>query len=86
MEPGTPAAFFNHFRGNNYKVPAVKNRFENFKVVRNGNDIVTHVPPVLFGFRHITPMIKVGKGESEGLIDDHRPNNYLKNLKGVDQY
>ena len=24
MEPGTPAAFFNHFRGNNYKVPAVK--------------------------------------------------------------
>ena len=65
---------------------AVKKRFKNFKVVRNGNDIVTHVPPVLFGFRHITPIVKVGKGESEGLIDDHRPDNYLKNLKGVDQY
>jgi hypothetical protein len=59
---------------------AVKKRFNNFKVVRNGNDIVTHVPPALFGFRHITEIIEIGKNKSEGPIDDHRPKNYLLHL------
>lgn len=56
----------------------VKERFKNFMVVRNGNDIVTHVPPTLFGFRHISDIVEIG--ESEGMIDDHRSENYLKNL------
>ena len=60
---------------------SVKERFNNFKVVRNGKDIVTHVPPALFGFRHISEVIKIGEGESKGLIDDHRPENYLENLQ-----
>jgi hypothetical protein len=59
----------------------VKERFKNFKVVRNGRDIVTHVPPALFGFRHISEIVEIGNGESEGMIDDHRPENYLENLK-----
>ena len=57
---------------------AVKERFSGFKVVRNGNDIVTHVPPALFGFRHISEVVKVG--ESEGLVKDHYPEKYLANL------
>ena len=60
---------------------SVKERFGNFKVIRNGNDIVTHVPPVLLGFRHVSEVIKIGEGKSEGLIDDHREDNYLANLK-----
>ncbi len=63
-----------------YVPKAVKERFKNFKVVRNGMDIVTHVPPALFGFRHITEVIEIGKGKSKGQIDDHRPQNYLVNL------
>lgn len=59
----------------------VKERFKNFKVVRNGKDIVTHVPPAFFGFRHISEVVEVGKDDSKGLIDDHRPGNYLNHLK-----
>jgi hypothetical protein len=59
----------------------VKERLKHFKVVRNGRDIVTHVPPVLFGYHHISEIVEVGNGESEGLIDDHRPENYLAHLK-----
>lgn len=58
----------------------VKRRCQDFKVVRNGNDIVTHVPPVLFGYHHISKVVKIGKGKSEGLIDDHRPEGYYTNL------
>lgn len=59
----------------------VKERFKNFTVVRNGVDIVTHVPPALFGFRHISAIFEIGQDKSKGLIDDHRPENYLENLK-----
>lgn len=59
----------------------VKERFKNYKVVRNGRDIVTHVPPALFGFRHISEVVEIGQGESKGAINDHRSENYLLHLK-----
>lgn len=59
----------------------MKARFENFCVIRNGNDLVTHLPPVIFGFRHVGKMIKIGKGQGYGPIDAHRPGNYLYELK-----
>ena len=60
---------------------SVKDRFKNFKVVWNGKDIVCHVPPILFGFRHISTVVKVGKTNP---IKDHIYTEYLKNLKGVE--
>jgi predicted lipase len=60
----------------------IKERFNNFVVVRNGADIVTHVPPVIFGFRHVSKVIKIGKDDD--LIKDHYSDRYLQNLKGVD--
>lgn len=60
---------------------SVKERFKNFKVVRNGNDIVTHVPPAFLGFRHITEVVQIGDCESKGVISDHMEKNYLNNLK-----
>lgn len=57
---------------------SVKKRFEGFVVVRNGRDLVTHVPPVLFGFRHVGEVLTVGK--SEGLIKDHYPERYIEAL------
>jgi hypothetical protein len=62
---------------------SVKRRFNNFKVVRNGRDIVTHVPPAFFGFRHISEVVEIGKDDSKGQIDDHRPENYLEHLKNI---
>lgn len=57
---------------------SVRERFKGFVVVRNGNDIVTHLPPILFGFHHVGKVLKIGK--SEGLIKDHYPDKYLINL------
>lgn len=59
---------------------AVKTRFEGFKVIRNDCDIVTHLPPVIFGFRHLCEVVKIGIG-SKGPIDDHRPESYIESLE-----
>ena len=61
------------------RVPkSVKERFKNFKVVRNGNDIVTHVPPKIFGFRHISELVEIGQ---TNLVKDHYDKNYLLHLQ-----
>ena len=39
----------------------VKNRLQCFRAVRNIPDLVTHVPPVLFGFRHVASPFKIGR-------------------------
>jgi hypothetical protein len=59
---------------------AVKQRFEGFTVIRNGKDIVTHVPPALFGYRHAGNVLKIGRNKGYKLIESHYPNNYLKEL------
>lgn len=56
----------------------VLDRFKDFVVVKNGRDIVTHLPPVLFGFHHVATVLKIG--DSVGLIKDHDGANYWKYL------
>ena len=58
---------------------AVKERFKGFVVVRNGHDIVTHMPPMIFGFRHMGEIHKTGM-VSAGCIRDHAANEYLDSL------
>lgn len=72
---GAPRVFWGFAR------KAVKERFKGFKVIRNGKDIVTHVPPVLFGFRHICEVVEIG--ESLGLIRDHYQDRYIKALRDI---
>lgn len=60
---------------------AVKQRFEGFTVIRNGCDLVTHVPPALFGYRHIGKMVKIGKGKGYTPIKSHYSNLYSKELE-----
>lgn len=72
---GSPRVFWG------FASKAVKKRFDNFTVVRNGSDIVTHVPPVIFGFRHVSKVVKIGQSNP---VKDHYPEKYLQNLKGVD--
>jgi hypothetical protein len=58
----------------------VKRRFEGFTVVRNKRDIVTHVPPAIFGYRHPEGMLKLDDGVSCNSIEAHYPNEYTKSL------
>ena len=56
-------------------------RFKHFYVIRNCRDIVTHVPPTLFGFRHVGNIVHIGKNANYGPIDSHRSENYLAQLE-----
>jgi hypothetical protein len=58
----------------------VKRRFEGFTVVRNKRDMVTHVPPAIFGFRHPNSLLKLDDGIPCNSIDAHRPEEYIKSL------
>ncbi len=60
---------------------SVKKRFENFTVVRCKNDLVTHLPPALFLFRHVGKTVQIGKDLKVGMIDAHRQESYLRALQ-----
>ena len=62
-----------------------RHRWDNFKIIRNENDIVTHLPPFIFGYRHVGTLIRIGKKGRYSLIDAHRQENILFEL-GSTQY
>lgn len=59
----------------------MKKRWERFTVVRNIDDIVTHVPPFIFGFSHVGSMLRIGRRGTYNAIDAHRPENIIAELK-----
>ncbi len=63
----------------------MRNRFTNFTVIRNCSDIVTHLPPILFFYRHVGLMLRVGKGKKYGLIGSHYPDKYIEELKIIER-
>lgn len=63
---------------------AVKKRFEGFTVIRNGCDIVTKVPPKIFGFRHIGNMLQIGRDKGYNPVEAHFPEVYRKELKDLE--
>ncbi len=58
----------------------LQKRWENFTVIRNFDDIVTHVPPVFLGYRHVGKMLEIGEMGKYSAIDAHREENILKEL------
>lgn len=65
---------------------SLKERWEHFHPIRNRNDMVTHVPPVLFGFRHVNKVVKitselVDKSYKLNSVNAHCPDNYLNSLR-----
>lgn len=52
-------------------------RWRNFHPIRNEKDIVTHCPPLLFGFRHVNDIIQLHSGATNA-VDAHRPEEYTK--------
>ena len=55
-------------------------RWERFIVVRNIDDIVTHVPPAILGFSHVGKIIKIGEKGKYSTVDAHRPENITSEL------
>lgn len=58
----------------------VKDRLARFTAVRNIPDIVTHLPPALFGFRH-TNLLTIGERGKYSPIGAHYPQAYQRELQ-----
>lgn len=56
----------------------IPKRVKGFTVVRCGRDIVTHVPPAIFGYRHPSKPIRIGMSN---LVRDHYPDRYEMYLR-----
>ena len=59
---------------------AVQNRFLRFLVIRNLEDLVTHLPPAFLGFHHVSPVLEIGQKGRYSATDAHRPEHYLHEL------
>ena len=82
---GAPRVFWGRMK------EELKERWANFHIIRNINDIVTHMPPRLFGFRHVNDVVKIGeKGKFAfrksklKCVDAHRQQNYIYSLQEKD--
>jgi len=53
--------------------------FQTFNV-RNGGDLVTHLPPALLGYRHVGVRLRVGKHSWLLSARDHTPRRYYASL------
>ncbi len=63
----------------------VRRRWENFTVIRNIDDAVTHLPPALLGYTHVGNMLEIGaRGKYSG-TDAHRPENIAAELEAYEK-
>lgn len=62
------------------KTKKLKERWERFTVIRNTDDIVTHVPPAILGYSHVGNMIKIGERGKYTMVDAHKPDNVIAEL------
>ena len=65
--------------------PEIARRWERFFVIRNLDDIVTHLPPALLGYSHAGHLIEIGERGKYSAVDAHRAENILRELKLLEQ-
>lgn len=58
-----------------------KERWKNFTVIRNINDLVTRLPPFFLGYRHVGKLLKIGSRGKYSSIVAHYAQNILKELR-----
>lgn len=63
------------------KTENLKKRWQNFTVIRNVDDIVTHLPPAVLGYSHVGKMLEIGEKGKYSPIEAHIANNILTELK-----
>ncbi len=66
-------------------VPRERERWSGFYVIRNLDDLVTHLPPSILGYRHVGKLIEIGKMGQFSRLDAHREENYLLSLRALAQ-
>ena len=59
----------------------LKSRWEKFAVVRNIDDLVTHLPPAAFGYSHAGKLLKIGARGTYTAVEAHRAENILTQLR-----
>ena len=65
------------------ELPAcVRKRWSGLLRISHRGDLVTHLPPAIFGFHHVGKGIRIGRPMLSG-IDAHRPESYLKALRNM---
>ncbi len=55
-------------------------RWQSFTVIRNIDDIVTHLPPSFLGYRHVGKLITIGEKGKYSSLDAHKAKNILTEL------
>ncbi len=63
---------------------AKEERWEHFLVIRNLDDIVTHLPPAILGYSHVGELLEIGTRGRYSRIDAHRPENILTELRRLE--
>ena len=61
--------------------PMIRECWKNFTVIRNRSDIVTHVPPRIFGYRHVGKLLEIGSAGKYSPIGAHRAENIHRELR-----
>lgn len=60
---------------------AVRAHFAHFTVIRNLDDIVTHLPPAFLGYFHAGKLLEIGEKGKYSRTDAHRAENILAELR-----
>ena len=67
------------------KTPSLKRRWQGFVIVRNIDDLVTHLPPAVFGYSHVGELLTVGEKGKYTRIEAHLAKNLAQELIRYDQ-
>ena len=65
------------------RLPCLKKRWERFTVIRNLDDLVTHLPPCVLGYSHMGELLKIGKKGAYTPIQAHFAENIAKELNAL---
>jgi len=63
------------------RIAGEEERWRDFFVVRNLDDSITHLPPRIFGYRHVGRLVEIGERGKYSGIDAHRAESYLRELE-----
>ncbi|MBQ8229929.1 MAG: lipase family protein [Clostridia bacterium] len=72
---GSPRVFWG------VKTSKLKERWATFTVIRNINDIVTHLPPMVLGYSHVGNLLKIGERGKYSSVQAHHEENILRELE-----
>jgi len=62
----------------------IKRRWSNFTVIRNLNDLVTHLPPAFLGYAHVSKILKIGVKGKYTPIQAHYAKNISRELQAYE--